>query len=193
MKQTQAHKNPLALQTNQKKKNMKFRTLFSAIFTVISMNLMAQLKIGYTNADYILSLMPEAKQIEADLNTYETQLQNQLKSKYEEFKAKATEYQQNAESMIDAIRVDKENELQNIQLEIQQFEQQAQESLVNKRNQLVGPAYEKIGTAIEQVAKENGYTHIFRFNVLLYAREEDNISDLVLKKLGIDPPPDSDN
>lgn len=177
---------------------MKSRILLSAALSIVGLGLMAQLKIGYTNADYILSLMPEAKQIESDLTTYETQLQNQLKSKYDEFQTKATDYQQNAATMIDAVRLDKETELQNMQQEIQSFEQQAQQSLANKRNQLVSPAYEKIGTAIEQVAKENGYTHIFSsgtpgFSVLLYAREEDNVSDLVLKKLGIDPPADSGN
>ena len=173
---------------------MKARILLSAALTIVGLGLMAQLKLGYTNADYILSLMPEAKQIESDLTAYETQLQNQLKSKIEEFQTKAAAYQQNGEGMIDAVRADKESELQGMQQDIQAFEQQAQQSLANKRNQLISPAYEKIGTAIEQVAKENGYTHIFSsgspgFNVLLYAREEDNVSDLVLKKLGIDPPP----
>jgi len=172
---------------------MKSRILLSTAFAIATLGLMAQLKIGYTNADYILSLMPEAKQIESDLTSYETQLQNQLQAKYTEFQSKAADYQQNAADMIDAVRADKENELQNMQVEIQKFEQQAQASLTNKRNELIAPAYEKIGTAIEQIAKENGYSHIFSsgspgFNVLLYAREEDNVSDLVLKKLGIDPP-----
>ena len=62
-----------------------------------------------------------------------------------------------------------------------------------KRNQLLQPAFEKIGTAIEQISKENGYTHVFNMtaggqSILLYAREEDNVTNLVLKKLGIDPP-----
>ncbi len=177
---------------------MKSRILLSAALSIVGLGLMAQLKIGYTNADYILSLMPEAKQIESDLTAYETQIQNQLKAKYEEFQAKAADYQQNAATMIDAVRADKETELQNMQQEIQSFEAQAQQSLSNKRNQLVSPAYEKIGTAIEQVAKENGYTHILSagsagVSVLLYAREEDNISNLVLQKLGIDPPADTGN
>jgi outer membrane protein len=45
------------------------------------------------------------------------------------------------------------------------------------------------------VAKDNGYTHIFNsgqpdvgLNILLYARDEDDISNLVLKELGITPP-----
>lgn len=175
---------------------MKSRLLLSAALTIVGFGLMAQLKIGYTNADYILSLMPDAKQIESDLASYEAQLQNQLQAKYQEFQTKAADYQENAAGMIDAVRADREAELQNMQVEIQRFEQQAQTSMANKRNELVSPAYEKIGTAIEQVAKENNYTHILSsgspgFNVLLYAREEDNVSNLVLQKLGIDPPADN--
>ncbi len=175
---------------------MKSRILLSAVLTTVCLGLMAQLKIGYTNADYILSLMPEAKQIESDLTAYETQLQNQLQAKYQEFQDKAANYQENGASMIDAVRIDKETELQNMQTEMQQFEQQAQTSMANKRDKLISPAYEKIGIVIEEVAKEHGYTHVFSsgspgFNVLLYAREEDNVSDLVLKKLGIDPPADN--
>ena len=45
----------------------------------------AQVKIGYTNAEYILGLLPEAKQIEADLTAYEKQLQNQLQEVSDRF------------------------------------------------------------------------------------------------------------
>jgi outer membrane protein len=59
--------------------------------------------------------------------------------------------------------------------------------------QLLQPAYDKIQKAIDDVAKENGYTHVFSSDqggvfILLYAREEDNITNIVLKKLGIEPP-----
>jgi len=154
---------------------------------------MAQLKVGYTNVEYVLTLMPEAKQIESDLAAYEKQLQTQLQSKYEDFQAKAADYQQNAATLTDVVRADKETELQNLQTSIQQFEANAQNSLLNKRNQLLQPAFEKIGIAIEQVATENTYTHVFNMtasgqSILLYAREEDNVTNLVLAKLGIDPP-----
>jgi len=150
-------------------------------------------KIGYANAEYILSLLPEAKQIESDLKTYETQLQNQLQAKYTEFQEKATAYQQSAPTMIDASRADKEKELQDMQLQLQQFQQNAETSMLNKRNELLGPAVEKIGKAIKVVAEANGFTHVFSagspgVDVLLYASEESNIDNLVFAHLGIDPP-----
>lgn len=151
------------------------------------------LKLGYTNADYILSLLPEAKQIDAELKAYEKQLQNQIQAKYQDLQAKVADYEKNVASYDELIRADKEQEIQALQQSIQKFSQDAEVSMNKKRNQLLQPAYEKIGNAIEQVAKENNYTHIFSagtpgFDVLLYAREEDDVSNLILKKLGITPP-----
>jgi len=151
------------------------------------------LKIGYTNADYVLSLLPEAKQIDADLKAYEKQLQNSLQAKYNDYQTKMADYQENAATWDDLIRTNKEEELTSLQQNIQKFTQDAEQSMANKRNQLLKPVYEKIGTAIENVAKENNYTHIFSagapgFDVLLYAREQDDVSNLILKKLGITPP-----
>jgi outer membrane protein len=54
------------------------------------------------------------------------------------------------------------------------------------------PVFEKVGKAIETVAVENGFAYIINpqmmngGDVLLFADEKYNISNLVLKKLGID-------
>ena len=172
---------------------MKARILLCTALAVIGFGAMSQMKIGYTNVEYVLSLMPEAKQIESELSAYDKQLSAQLEAKYADYQAKVADYQQNAESYTDVVRADKESEIVNLQGSIQEFEQNAQNSMINMRNQLLQPVFEKIGTAIEQVSKENGYTHVFNMSVsgqsiLLYARDEDNVSNLVLKKLGIDPP-----
>ena len=151
------------------------------------------IKIGYTNADYILNLLPEAKQIESDLKSHEKVLQNQIQAKYKEFETKMADYQTNAESWDELIRADKEQELQGLQQSMQKFQSDAEQSLMKKRETLLKPAYEKIGKAIEDVAKENGYSHVFSLgapglDILLYAREQDDITNLVLKKLGVTPP-----
>lgn len=103
------------------------------------------------------------------------------------------EYQSQAAGWDDLIRADKETEIQNLQQSIQKFQVDAENSLGNKRNQLLGPVYEKIGNTIKQVSLENGYTHVFSagsigVDILLYAREQDDISNLIFAKLGITPP-----
>ena len=42
-----------------------------------------ELKIGYTNTDYILSFLPETKQVQSEVQAYGTQLQNQLQLEME--------------------------------------------------------------------------------------------------------------
>ena len=57
------------------------------------------------------------------------------------------------------------------------------------------PVFAKVGKAIEVVAREQGYSYIFNpqvmggGDVLLFTDERDNISDMVLRKLGVTPPP----
>ena len=174
---------------------MKAKSILMIALVIGAFQLSAQqnLKIGYTNADYLLSLLPEAKQIDAELKAYEKQLQNQIQAKYTNLQNMMADYQQNAASYDDLIRANKEEEITQLQQQIQKFSQDAETSLMNKRNTLLQPAFEKINAAIETIAKENGYTHIFSagapgFDVLLYAREEDDVSNLILKKLGVTPP-----
>lgn len=173
---------------------MKAKWIVSALLLVVGVAVHAQgPKIGYTNADYILSLLPEAKQIEAELKSLETQLQKQLEAKYTDLQAKISDYQQNAGTLAAEVRTLKEEEINNLQTGIQDFQTKAENTMVNKRNELLAPAYEKIGKAIEAVALENGYDFIFSagspgLDILLYAKQETDVSDLILKKLGITPP-----
>lgn len=150
-------------------------------------------KIGYADWDYIFSQMPEFKQIESELKTHGDQLQNQLQAKYKDYETKLKAYQSGAAAMVDAVRKDKENELTQLQDNIQKFQQDAQTSISNKQEQLMAPVFTKVGKAIEEVAKEQGYSFIINpqiiggGDVLLYNDEKYDISAAVLKKMGVTP------
>ncbi len=170
------------------------KKLVIALFVLVVLNVSAkaqtQLKIGYTSVEYILSQLPEAKTIEQELKDYQTQLKTQIDGKVSEFQKRAAAYQQNGATMTDVARQAEERELTSMQQNLQQFQQDAEQSMQKKQLELLKPAYEKIETAIKAVRKEAGYTHIFSSDVggaaiLLDAREEDNISNLVLQKLGV--------
>lgn len=152
----------------------------------------APLKIGYTDVQYVLAQMPESKQIESELKTYNSQLEAQLKSKYAEYQSKGEAYQKASGTMTDVVKADKEKELQGLQQSIQEFQQSAQQSLQQKQQTLLKPALDKLQKNIDLVANENGFTYVFNSDgggspLLLHAPEEGNISDLVLKKMGITP------
>lgn len=173
------------------------RTLFLLLFCVFAVSTQAQetQKIGYADWEYIFSQLPEFKQIDSELKTHGTQLENQLKAKSQEFETKVKAYQGMPATTPDAIKADKERELQGMQESIQKFQTDAQTSLQNKQTALMDPVFKKVGKAIEDVAKENGFAFIMApqvmggGDILLYSDEKYNISTLVLKKLGVTPQP----
>jgi outer membrane protein len=151
-------------------------------------------KIGYADVDYIFSQMPEAKQIDADLKSLQAQLKNQIDVKYQDFQKKLKDYQDNLNTMLEAVRTNTERELQQMQQNIQKLQEDAQTTIQSKQTQLMAPVYDKVGKAIEATAKENGFTFILNqqiggLDVILYGDEKMDISDLVLKKLGVTPKP----
>jgi outer membrane protein len=179
---------------------MRTRTvLFTIVLLAASFIAKAQQpvtqKIGYADFEYIFSLMPEFKQIDAELKTHGTQLDNQLKAKYAEYEGKVKAYQAMPVTTTDLVKADKEAEIARMQESIQKFQQDAQASITKKQTDLMQPVYNKVGKAIEDVAKENGYSFIINpqlgagTDILLYSDEKYDISDLVLKKLGVTPPP----
>ena len=149
---------------------MKARLLLIASITLVAVvGLNAQnLKIGYADANYILSLMPAAKQAQADLQTHETMIQTNLQAKYKDYQTKLADYQEKAQTMDELIRKDKERELVAIQESIQQYEGEAQSSIVKKQNELLSPLFQQIGEAIKAVAEENITSFLFGVSQQLF-------------------------
>jgi outer membrane protein len=166
-----------------------------ALITAVSMaQTPAPIKVGYADVEYIFSQMPEAKTIETELQTLRTQLKKQYDNKMAEFKKKLDEYNANAETVPLAVKQNSERELQQMQTNIQKFEEDSQTELQKRNATLLGPVQEKVGKAIEDVAKENGFSLVMNnqisgLDVILYGDEKLDVSDLVLKKMGITPPP----
>jgi outer membrane protein len=173
---------------------MKIKSLVVlSFFVILTSQVFGQgtLKIGYTDVNFLLSQLPEYKQIESDLKAYEAQLQNQLKSKYKDAQDKYDALQKGGATMTEVVRQDKIKELENLQTSIQEFEKNASASFEQKRNTMIQPQFERIQKAIDDVAAENNFNFVFSANVeglpiiLSNPGEKDNISDLVLKKLGV--------
>ena len=172
-------------------------TLAAALLTAgtlaaTSAQAQAPLKIGYTDVQYVLAQMPESKQIESELKTYNGQLEAQLKSKTGELETKYKSYTAGEATMTDVVKADKQKELQGMQQSIQEFQRSAEQSLQQKQQALLKPALDKLQKTIDVVANENGFTYVFNSDgggspLLLHAPKEGDISDLVLKKMGITP------
>lgn len=174
---------------------MKIKVVLSAIalFCVGFVAQAQELKIGYTNVELLMDLMPEMEQIAADVQDYQAQLQTNIQTKAQDFQKKVQAYQQAAPTMTEDARSAKEQELQKLQQDVQKYEQDAQVSYQNKLQELLAPVQQKVFNAINAVAAENNYSHVFSESagqspILLYTRDEDKFTELVLAKLGIELP-----
>ena len=154
----------------------------------------AQQKFGFVSTEYVLSQMPESKSIQSELQAYQRQLVNKIQATTQGFQTQLDAYQKGAATMTEDARAAKEKELQDLQTQIQQDQQEAQVNLQRKEAELLQPALDKIQKSIAAVAKENSSTHVFSLDVagnpiLLYVENQDeaDISDLVLKNMGITP------
>ena len=166
-------------------------TMLVAIMTLAGFATYAQegvQKIGHVDVDFVLQALPEFKVMENELKNHEAQLKAQMDAKQAEIQQKYNDYMQNAESMAEVIRADKEKEITALQTAYQEFTASAQASMQKKQGDLLNPVLAKIGTAIEEVAKENGYSQIFTagtvgMEILLYGDDKYDISDLVLENI----------
>jgi outer membrane protein len=177
-------------------KKLVFVFAFALVTAVSIAQTTAPAKVGYADVEYIFSQMPEAKTIETELQTLQAQLKKQYDAQVGVFQKKLKEYQDgvNNPSIPEAVKQNSARELEQLQQNIQKFEQDSQADLEKKRNTLLTPVQEKVGKNIEETAKENGFSLILNLqlsglDVVLYGDEKLDISDLVLKKMGITPPP----
>ena len=147
----------------------------------------AQNKLGYINSNELLSIMPESTEMQTKLQSYAKGLESSLAAMQAEGEKKLADYQQNEATMSDLVKQDKIRELESIQQRILEFQQNAQESLAAKEQELITPILDKARKAIEDVAKEGSFTYIFDASTgnILYAAESENILPLVKAKLGL--------
>lgn len=170
-----------------------FLFLFASIFSLAA-SAQSPTKIGYADVEYILTQLPAAKQLEEHLKTLETDLVKNLQLKQAEFKTKYDEFVKTEKTMLPALRENAARELQMLEENLTKFQQDIQKTLQDRQDVLSRPIFQNIGNAIAEVGKENGFTLVLNpqiggIDAILFANESMDISDLVLKKMGVTPTP----
>ena len=163
---------------------MKKILLLSLTF-LISISSFSQNKFGYIDSQELLLLMPERKTAEEEVQTFAKSLESQLQAMTSEYQQSVHEYQANEATYTDLVKQDKVTEITGLEQRIQSFQQNAQQALQSKEQELLEPILQKARKAIEDVANEGDYTYIFDKSVgsILYVKESENILNKVKKKL----------
>ena len=167
------------------------RLSLAILMMLVAFSSNAQSKIGTIDAEYILSQLPETVEVNNSLKTYNEELQADLNSTIQEYEGLVNEYQESVASLEEEAKKEKENKIIELENSIKGFRQKASVMMQMKRNELNGPLYEKIDAAMQKIISAEGYTQIFHSGAsgLAFSRAEDDITEKVMKELGVEPKP----
>ncbi|OOQ61171.1 OmpH family outer membrane protein [Mucilaginibacter pedocola] len=147
----------------------------------------AQSKIGHINFEQLVGLMPETKTLSAQIDAYKQTFVTQLTTMNTELQAKLKDYNDKKATMTDAVRVAKENELQDLNKRFQDYQNTAQQSVETKGNELTKPLVDKARAAVAAIAKEKGYAYVLNSSQtdLIVSPDADDLMAAAKLKLGL--------
>lgn len=158
--------------------------MFFAIFCIATISTNAQGKYGHINSQEVMKSMPGIDSLQIKIQEFQQELQTTYQTMVDEFNNKKDAFDKQAGTMTSSVRKMKEDELYTLQNRIVEFQNNVQTDIEEKQFILLKPYQDKLQKAIDDVAKEKGFTYIFDTQILLYSGGED-ITPLVKAKLGI--------
>ena len=170
---------------------MKKKVLFILIlFLGITTSVKAQ-RYCYVDTQYILDNIPEYASAQLEIDRLSVEWQNQVEAEFAKVERKRKEYQAEAILLPEEIKKQREKEIAHADLKAKELQKRyfgIGGELFSKREELIQPIQDRIFKAIQEVANEKKYAFVFdksSQSTLLFADPKYNISDLVLRKMGI--------
>jgi len=146
-------------------------------------------KYGHLNLGNLLELLPDTKKADDEIKLFASKLGALDDSLGRALQAGAAILQKDYDAglLTPLVAQQRQAELQKQQEYLQKFEQDAQQQVTVKRDELLKPILAKVDEAIKAVATESGFSMIFDTSTgaMLFAAETDDVTALVKKKLGI--------
>ncbi|MBS4034473.1 MAG: OmpH family outer membrane protein [Ignavibacterium sp.] len=171
---------------------MKRTILFFAIFISVATVSFAQLKIGYIDSDTVMDKLPDVQDARQKIDALIQEWQSEIRALENDWKTKYDDYEKRKLIMTDQTRAEAEAELIKLENDIAQFRDKkfgTNGELFLKQDELMKPVQNKIFNAIKQVAEEENLDFVFDRSgdiMILFAKEQYDISQKVLDKLKID-------
>ncbi|WP_028523231.1 OmpH family outer membrane protein [Runella limosa] len=159
-----------------------------------------QFKIGIIDRGYILKNLPDFQALTKEVEATSQGYQKIIKEKYDNYQAKAEIFEKlKTSGTSEVILRDKMSELENLQKSLQDFQVNSENDIRTLYARKFRPIDEKVKKAISDYSKQNNYLLVLRSDMniedgetrsmVLYASSaEDDVSDNVLKVLGVTTP-----
>ena len=167
-------------------KNVLIKYLLFGGLAFINLNVSAQVKIGYISLNDLIIAMPEAKQADSALEEFK----QALAQNFQEFQKEFAD-QNNLMNSKDTLKYTKsqleikKKNLQDLYLKLTSYKDDASQQFQKKQQELLEPIQQKAIKAIQDVAKENGYTCILAKEQVYAFPSADDVLAITKRKLGI--------
>jgi outer membrane protein len=168
------------------------RSIIFITFFLLTIVAFSQVKIGYANLEFILKSLPEAQQMNQELEVYRNQLNEQIIAKRNYYQTLLEDYYAKEEKGYDeSLLTGMRDEIAALEQEIQMDMNNADAKLAALSNQKLQPITEKIIAAINVVYEKENYSYIFNSadgtgnSIVLKGPEGDNLTYRILEEMGV--------
>ncbi len=165
------------------------KKLIILFFVIAPLAMIAQeSKIAFVNSQELFAKMPELSGIETQMNTKQEQVKKNATALEAEYNNKMEEFKGSTDEVTEAILMDRQKQIQQIEERYQTFMQNSQKEVQDLQQKLLAPVQEKLQKAIQTVGEEKGYTFILDLasgSVAYHSPTATDANPLVKAKLGI--------
>lgn len=145
----------------------------------------AQTKLGVVAVDEVFGQMTELKKADTALAIFQKGLQDTYQQQQNDLNTAYNKFVEDSLKMTPSLKEIKRKDLQDRITALSKKEEEFNKLLEAEKDRLIKPVKEKLMKTIQDVAKENGYTHVAYKEQLIVFPPADDITDKVKKKLGI--------
>ena len=135
------------------------KKLILALLVALPLSAMAQ-KFAHFNSAEIIPAMPEYTAAQTELQSVAQQYEDEYKKMQEELQTKYEDYQQNASTMVDAVRQRREQELTDLDSRMREYYSNSQQELQQLQQTKLQEISERISKAVKEIGDAGGYVYI---------------------------------
>jgi outer membrane protein len=164
-------------------KRLKSLLIAGVLFLGTMQTMNAQAKTAHVDVNEIISKMPAMLDAQKQLEKLSATYDAEYKTMAEEYQKKIKKYDEEANSVTEAVNATRQTEVQDLIKRITDYRDNAQKELQKKESDLVKPLMDKIRASIQKVGKAKGFQYVLNAADLLLTDGPDLTAD-VKKDLG---------
>jgi outer membrane protein len=165
---------------------MKTFYLIVLLTVAISTNAISQ-NFAHVHTAKLMTQMPAYKLAQLEMEKFTLAKEKELRDMEQVLQLKISKYEQSTEEVTEALRLQIEKEMMEMQNSLLQFKKSAEKKIEEKEQELTDPIYDKVGKAIIKVANEQGYDYVIDESIgsLIVVPKSRDLMALVKRELGI--------